>query len=116
MKKIIIVALLFAIIFLLSSCINVTMKSSPENLQSSAIAIIKARNGNENKNYCFQLLNDGTIMKVNVFKIKDRIFVNVELNVNWVSPSDLYEFKKNKLIYINSFPEGTEIEQICSIK
>ncbi len=71
----------------------------------------------ENKqSLLIQIANlEHSLWKVNVFKIKDRVFVNVELNVNWVSPSDLYEFKKNKLIYINSFPEGTEIKQICSI-
>ncbi|MDV3428834.1 MAG: hypothetical protein LIR50_17730 [Bacillota bacterium] len=186
MKKIIIITLVFALLFVLSRCYLISMQNSPENLQSSAIAIIKAKNINDNKYYYFQLLNNGKILNVkenntfsnsieiynvdscfesyidnnrvknklisegsdstdpdvekfynsdienkhsllsqiatlehdlfvvNVFKIKDRVFVNVELNVNLISPSDLYEFKKGKLTHIKSFPDGTEIEQIYS--
>lgn len=186
MKKTIIIALVFTLLFALSGCYSANLQSYPKKLQSSAIAIIKGKNSNDNKYSYFQLLNDGKIMNVkesnafnksieiynvdscftsyidnnrvknklisegkdstepdvqrfynsdienkhsllsqiaslehdlwvvNVFKIKDRVFVNVELNVNWISPSDLYEFKKDKLIHIDSFPDGTEIEQIYS--
>lgn len=52
------------------------------------------------------------LFAVNVFQIKDRVFVNVELNVNWISPSDLYEFKSDKLIQTDSFPDGMQIQKI----
>jgi hypothetical protein len=51
-----------------------------------------------------------------VFEINGRIFVNITLNVNWFIPVDLYEYKNDNLIKLDSLHDDNLIQEIYANK